>query len=741
MGATTSSSSTALTVGAVASGFASSFIGLAKGTAQLPIPNVLSRFASYNYSIGLSCLPASDVNFPDETYLSGKKYNYILKSASIDSSHRFTGGQTKLDFFITDLTINGGYGFEKSTGNTNSIDLEFTVVEPYSMGQFVTVMQVAAYNNNYPNYNEANYLLEIQFRGNTETGQIVNIAQQTKFIPIQIVTIGMKVNAGGATYHVKAIPTNAEGLRDLYTVMKSDTVISGETVQEILQSGPKSLQALLNRQQAEQVREDKASGKPRSQDQIYIIFPKDRASSGADSTSSGTNIASSATTSTVSSLQSKLQVSASGEYGIVKQTGAVNPIGLAKMDFDLARQGLKEFPDYAKVWDDHLYEDGSGGWLRANNTSDPKKVSFQFTQNTKIQDIINAVIQNSSYASDALKKENVDKKSGKRAWWRIDMQVYHVQSTNNEKITGSLPKIVVYRVIPYGVHASKMTAPNAGTPIDGLAKQVPKYYEYIYTGRNTEILNFDIEIKNTFISAFAFDNFRRSQDELTKNQRGVVSNANEQGKTQVIPEATAGQTKAKPAEGLSGVNKNSNTGVDTPSGTPGETPKVRAARLYHQALTEPYDMVNLNMKIVGDPFWIANSGMGNFTAVATDQPNVTPDASVDYQSSEVHMVVRFKSPTDIDQPSGLYKKDTDSTGMFSGLYKVITVQSVFKDGQFTQTLKGFRVPNQQSDPTLDEGSRITSDTKTDASPKENKDNLDPYNANGYNGANGESVGS
>jgi hypothetical protein len=731
MGATTSSSSTALTVGAVVSGFASSFIGLAKGTSQLPMPNVLSRFASYNYSIGLSCLPASDVNFPDETYLSGKKYNYILKSASIDSSHRFTGGQTKLDFFITDLTVNGGYGFEKGTGNTNSIDLEFTVVEPYSMGEFVTVMQVAAYNNNYPNYNEANYLLEIQFRGNTETGQLVNIAQQTKFIPIQIVTIGMKVNAGGATYHVKAIPTNAEGLRDLYTSMKSDTAISGETVQEILQSGPKSLQALLNRQQAKQVLEDKSDGKSRTPDQIYIIFPKERASSGANSSSSGTNIASSATTSTISSLQSKLQVSSSGENGIVKQTGAVNPIGIAKMDFDLARQGLKEFPDYAKVWDDHLYEDGSGGWLRANNTSDPKKVSFQFTQNTKIQDIINAVIQNSTYASDALKKENVDKKLGMRAWWRIDMQVYHVQSTNNEKITGSLPKIIVYRVIPYGAHASKMTAPNAGTPIDGLAKQVPKYYEYIYTGKNTEILNFDIEIKNTFISAFAFDNFRRSQDELTKNQRGVVSNANEQGNTQVISEATAGQPKAKPAEGFSGVNKNSNTGVDTPSGTPGETAKVRAARLYHQALTEPYDMVNLNMKIVGDPFWIANSGMGNFTTVATDQINVTPDADVDYQSSEVHMVVRFKSPTDIDQTSGLYKKDTDSTGMFSGLYKVVTVQSSFKDGQFTQTLKGFRVPNQQSDPTINEGSRITSDTKTDASPKENKDNIDPYNADGY----------
>ena len=434
-GATTASTSIVQSIGDVASGFASSFIGLAKGTSPLPMPNVLSRFASYNYTLGLSCLPIDDTNFPDETYLSGKKYNYILKSASIDSTHRFTGGATKLDFFMTDLTINGVLGFQKSTGNTNSVDLEFTVVEPYSMGQFVTVMQVAAYDNNYPNYNEANYLLEVQFRGNTETGQIVNIADQTKFIPIQIVTISMKVNAGGATYQVKAIPTNADGLKDLYTSMKSDTVISGETVQEVLQSGPRSLQALLNRQQQKLVSESKSAkeGKPIQPDQIYIIFPKNRASSGAGSTSLGSALPSAATVSTLSSLQTKLQVSQSGNPSIIKQDGEVNPIGLAKMDFDLARQGLKTIPDYVKTYNDDY---NSGGWSRASNVSDPKKVAFQFTQQTRIQDIINSVIQNSAYAKEAMDQKNIDKKTGMRAWWRIDMQVYHVNTTENEKSSG-----------------------------------------------------------------------------------------------------------------------------------------------------------------------------------------------------------------------------------------------------------------------------------------------------------------
>jgi hypothetical protein len=716
--ATTSGTGVIESIGNVISGFATSFIGLAKGTSPLPLPNVLSRFASYNYSLGLSCLPIDDTNFPDETYLSGKKYNYILKSASIDTAHRFTGGATKLDYFMTDLTINGGYGFEKGTGNTNSISLEFTVVEPYSMGQFVTVMQVAAYDNNYPNYNEANYLLEIQFRGNTETGQIVNIAEQTKFIPIQIITISMKVNAGGATYQVKAVPTNADGLKDLYASMKADTVISGETVQEVLQSGPRSLQAVLNRRQATIKNEE-----GRQPDQIYIIFPKERASSGAGSTSLGSALPSAATVSTISSLQAKLQVSQSGDPSIVKQDGEVNPIGLAKMDFDLARQGLKTIPDYVKTYNDDY---NSGGWSRASNVSDPKKVAFQFTQQTRIQDIINSVIQNSAYAKDAMDQKNIDKKLGMRAWWRIDMQVYHVNTKENTKITGSLPKIIVYRVIPYGVHASKLTAPNAGTSVDELAKQAPKFYQYIYTGKNTEILNFDIEIKNNFISAFTFDNFRRGQDQLIEKQKGVVSNANTDKKPQVSIVPVAGAPAPKPSVGFGQVATpgavTSGAGV---SGTPGETTAVRAARLFHDAITDPTDMVNLNLKIMGDPFWIANSGMGNFTTVATDQINVTPEASVDYQSSEVHAVINFRSPTDIDQASGLYKKDTDSTSMFSGLYKVVTVESHFKDGQFTQTLKGFRVPNQQNGQSATEGSHLSSNTKTESAVVVTSTNVDP----------------
>ena len=60
-------------------------------------------------------------------------------------------------------------------------------------------------------------------------------------------------------------------------------------------------------------------------------------------------------------------------------------------------------------------------------------------------------------------------------------------------ITGTAPLVYVYRVIPYDVHASKMITVNTKGPgFYELAKQTVKEYNYIYTGKNVDIINFDI---------------------------------------------------------------------------------------------------------------------------------------------------------------------------------------------------------------------------------------------------------
>jgi hypothetical protein len=666
-------------------------------TGKLPIPNVLSRFASYNYVLGLSCLTPNELNFPDEHYKTGKtpELGFICKSASIDTANRFNAvGGYKLDFFITDLVVNGQYGWEKASGNTNSFTLEFTVVEPYSMGQFVTIMQVAAYQAGYTNYNDAAYLITVDFRGNTETGQILNIPNTTKHIPFKVSNIDMKVTASGATYRVKGYVTNGEAFNNTYATIKSDVFMVGETVQEMLQSGEKSLQTILNRQLKELQKDTKIEP-----DQIFIIFP-DEIASKSDAATPKT-----ATVSTQAAIQKKLQISESN-YGTLEQNSAINTVGKAKMNFDIARNS-KEFPEFIVTWDDDINKT-----RRASNTVDSKKAAFQFKQGIRIEQIINSVIQQSSYPRDAM-ASGADDSAGMRAWWRIDTQVYHTPSKANKGGTGFTPKIVVYRVIPYGYHDSKMLSAGAGAPgLKELEKRVAKRYEYLYTGLNTEVLAFDLNIKNGFISSFAFDNFARNQDAFKQNKTGSVSKAAEkdnQPEIKVVGDGAPINQGGQVQDSQSRYNAIA-TETEGMSGSPTENMFVIAGKLMQQALTTPYDMVNLNLKIVGDPYYIANSGMGNYTIASVAQ-NITEKGDIDFQSSEADILINIKSPTDIAQSTGLYDfRKTQTTNMFKGFYKLIKVVSTFKDGSFTQQLSGYRRAGQDIGYKAD-GTRLTSDTE------------------------------
>jgi hypothetical protein len=664
-------------------------------TGKLPIPNVLSRFASYNYVLGLSCLTPNELNFPDESYKTGKtpELGFICKSASIDTANRFNAvGGYKLDFVMTQLTLTGQYGFEKLTGNTNTLTLEFTVVEPYSMGQFVTIMQVAAYQAGYSNYNDAAYLITVDFRGNTETGQLVNIPNTTKHIPFKITSIEMKVSASGATYSVKGYITNGEAFNNTYATIKSDIFIAGETVQEMLQSGEKSLQTILNRQLKELKRQTEVEP-----DQIFILFPDERAS-GSDA-----GIPKTATVSTLASIKKKLQISESN-YNTLEQNGALNPIGSALMNFDLARNS-KEFPENVLTWDNDINKT-----RRADNKIDPKKGAFQFKQGIRIEQIINAVILQSGYPKDAM-APGADDSAGMRAWWRIDTQVFHVPSKANKSGTGFTPKIVVYRVLPYGYHDSKMLAAGAGAPgLKELEKRVAKRYEYLYTGLNTEVLSFDLTIRNGFISAFAFDQFGRNQDAFKQNKTGSVNpDKTKQGQI-VAPNKGAPVLQGGSVQDSQSRYNAISTETEGMTGSPTENQFVVAAKLMMKALTTPYDMVNLNLKIVGDPYYIANSGMGNYTIFSTAQ-NITEKGDIDFQSSESDIVINIKSPTDIAQSTGLYDfRKTQTTNMFKGFYKLLKVVSTFKDGSFTQQLSGYRRPGQDVE-YKKEGTRLTSQTE------------------------------
>jgi hypothetical protein len=77
---------------------------------------------------------------------------------------------------------------------------------------------------------------------------------------------------------------------------------------------------------------------------------------------------------------------------------------------------------------------------------------------------------------------------------------------------------------------------------------------------------------------------------------------------------------------------------------------------------------------------------------------INSDGSMNYQNTEVYIVVNFRTPTDIQEGTNVYKNLESSSMLvqsFSGLYKINKVESYFSGGKFTQTLGITRQTHQE----------------------------------------------
>jgi hypothetical protein len=128
-----------------------------------------------------------------------------------------------------------------------------------------------------------------------------------------------------------------------------------------------------------------------------------------------------------------------------------------------------------------------------------------------------------------------------------------------------------------------------------------------------------------------------------------------------------------------------------------ELPEHTAARIFHDAITNGIDLQIIELEIMGDPYWLSSSGWGNFNARPTTFLNISKDGSVNWQNGEVDMAINFSTPIDINPVTGLYTLAGKRSAQFSGLYRVQTVEHIFRDGQFTQIIKANRRQISKSD--------------------------------------------
>lgn len=659
----------------------------AQSGVKLPLPNPLFSYASYDYIFSIYALTDAELHNPDSTYMIKPAKNLILSSAHINPNNRPKTAFGAFEFYIDDVEMVSQIGMDQSA-STNVFSINFKVTEPFSMGTFLLALQQAAQNAGQANYLQAPYLLAIDFRGNTETGVMSTPPKTARRIPFKFRNTSMSVTESGTVYACDCYPWNI-GAEDVqYSQIPKDVAVKGRTVQEILQTGEKSLQTIINQAKTNEKTTSKKVAVP---DQILILFPTDPSSAGsADTTTGG-----SATTSVASpDLAKKLGVTQvilpnSKNAVLVQDAASVNELGKASLGLSDSRKGDAAFPQDNKA----ASQDPSKGVIRANNVIDPTACDFRFSQKTNIKTAINEVLLNSDYVKKALTAYVVDDK-GQRQWWRIDEQQYNISTSANDKYTGVKPKLTVYRVIPYTVHTSSgPMPPNTKAPgLPNLGKECVKVYNYIYTGKNVDIIKFNIEFKMSFLTTLGQAGLDTSQDVKTVVDEGGAESQTASAKVGGLALGNSPQANTTPTGNKNVKVANSSDGK---GGGGREDQATRSARLFHDAISMQSEMTNIEMEIIGDPYYIVQSGTGNYTAKQTEHQNLNSDHTMNYQNGEVHIMINFRTPVDLNQSTGLYNFGSAATApnlMWSGLYKVISVANKFKGGEFRQTIKAVRLP-------------------------------------------------
>lgn len=667
------------------------------GNLNLPLPNDLSTYATYDYILGIGVLTNDQYSNPDNTYIAGQRIQLICKSANADPNNRVQTQFGQFDFFIDNLVLENLIGF-RIQKNSFVTKLSFDIYEPYAMGMFVLAIQQAAIDAGWKNWREAPFLLSIEFRGNQQNGAPVNIPGTYRYIPFHFGMMQITASEKGTIYNCEAYGCNGKAWTEEHAKSKSDVSVKGKTVQEVLQTGEKSLQAVLNARAAQFVQD----GTDSTPTQYIITFPEQPQSSANskpnDLVSGLTATISPSTAINGSDLSSILGFGSNQQTG--QPTVPCNVIGKASMGFGSDRKASAPVN-----MDGLVYDPKQGGFDQSKNTADPTENNMTFASTQHIDQIINNVIIQSSYPSQALGEGAVDE-HGMRVWWCIDTQTYFIKDDENLAKTGITPKVIVYRILPYKAHAGAMSAPNTQPPgYNNIKAQVIKEYDYIYTGYNTEVLNFNIDFSTSFATMMAADNLTRSQDVQTAKMFGTgvfeafswlssIFSFIKPFFTGNLPSSTPGVLPSQTRY------TNTSTSTGNKGGGGQENADNVGGRNFFDAISNGYEMVDLKITIQGDPYWIAHSGVGNYTATPTQYKDLNADGTVNYQNSEVDISVNFRCPLDINQATGLYNFGGNSKVApvvhFSGLYHVNQVISNFKDGRFTQELHGYRRPQQEN---------------------------------------------
>jgi len=636
--------------------------------------NILYGLEPSTYEFQLSALTKTQ-------YASGKfsiwsNRRIIIKTSGLPEAGPQLAPGSQLNYHVRNVRLSSVIGLNSATVTSNVHNMEFTVFEPFG-ASLLDDLHDAAVQAGHSNYLQGIYLLKLKFYGMDDEGRPSDAGVE-KYFPMKIINCQFNVTGGGTEYNFTAVPYNANTLSDNRAKIDQPINIKGSTVGELLYN----LQDQLNEQP--KIRTNKEGydlkivgtpfnygttpGQEDSQVEGYNVGLYD-----VPQTQTG-QVPFSEILLTGGGADSKLAIE------LFKSTMNHDAFSSAanKVTFELNEEG--------KLIKEELRAKGAGQ-IKFNDQYATRV--YTYNTGTPVLSIIQAIIDSSDYIMRQFKTDetmNVDVNSyGEVPWYKIDYKWIDA----NESAT---PNKFIVR--PYWVD-QYVALPNSDPSVKINVKEVAREYDYIYTGKNRDILNFDLQYNFAFFAATAAEDDKTPGGTNDKISKTPVLTKNygesEEGDKALDKGLAVVETKITDYDAT----------AETQGGELGAVPGYKTASIIKKQLSDPQaDLINLELDILGDPYYLAQEDFN---------PNVLPrseanayeleDGSIDANNGQVYVRVNFKTPTDIDDETGLMAGLQGSgkydTSFFGGFYRLISVTSNFEEGRFTQQLGMVRCRHQE----------------------------------------------
>lgn len=677
------------------------------GSSVKAVPNVLEKFSSYVPLWTLCSLTREQLN--DPSLYRDKPVNstsVVFASAGKYDKQRVQTFYGAPEYYIDNVIIDSLIGANPKTQNSSAHSFKFQIFEPYSMGLFLQSLQNAAKAAGHLNYlNNCPYLLRLDFQGWADDGTSAVVPSSSRYFPIRLVTTKFSCDESGSTYDVTAIPFNGAAFGDIINRSYTDLNIIGSTVKEALSSGENSLVRVINQRFAE----EKTSGKVAEADQFYVVFPDSLGNSPVGKGSGENN-------NKATSQPTESAAAGSGQSPLADVPAGDNSISGSDLGFTLGGGGNPPFMKENETRDENGYVN------REKVRINPQLRTMMFAQNQAISDIITEVVLTSEYVRKSAEqlRKNPD---GTVDWFKLDAQI---KLGKFDTVRRDYSKIIIFRVVPYRVHSSLFQNPtSAPQGYSQLEKLIAKKYQYVYSGQNDSILRFGLTFNNTFYTAVSSSPETQNKDVVDAG-RQQASNEPQTAKAIVPGTGIAGTASKTGAPPVAPVIDSAGNRIPNASGT--NDPRRIVAQDFHNAfINSDVDMIKMDIDIIGDPYFLVDSGMGNYFAQKYDS-RFNADGSMEYEGGQVYVHISFRTVADIDKEKDIYLfQNGDKISPFGGIYRVINVSNEFTGGTFTQKLNLLRMAGQVIDFDPGQAPPTTGPTgmKTDVKVKDPRENLSP----------------